>query len=393
MTTLLLAVIYITFISLGLPDTLLGACWPTMYLEFGVPLSYAGIISMTIALGTIISALLSDRMTKAIGVGKITAFSVATTCVALFGFAISHSFLSLFIWAIPYGLGAGGVDAAINNYVALHYESHHMSWLHCMWGLGAATGPYIITYALTHSMGWNGGYLIISILQVALTTVIFISLPLWKKPSEGLNSQLSQSASEDMNQTKAISIKEIVAIPGAIQLLIAFFCYCALEQTAMLWASSYLNLHGGLTPQKAASLAGMFCVGITLGRAANGFIAMKLDDTTLIRGGCVIIGIGAVLMIIPTIPTAIIGFILVGIGCAPVYPCIIHSTPTNFGADKSQALIGVQMACAYIGILIMPPLFGVIANNISISLLPFYLLGILSLLFVMHETMLKKINA
>ena len=296
----------------------------------------------------------------------------------------------LVLWAIPYGLGAGGVDASINNYVALHYSSKHMSWLHCMWGVGASVGPYIMAFAMTGGHGWNMGYRYIGFIQIVLTFILFISTPLWKKnPSSQVNSDESEHI--DTNG-KALTLKEIFSLPGAKEVLITFFCYCALEQTAGLWASSYLALHRGLSEEIAASYAALFYLGITFGRGVSGFITMKLNDTAMIRLGQGIILLGVAAMFLPFGDTfALIGLILVGLGCAPIYPCIIHSTPANFGADCSQALIGVQMAFAYIGTCLMPPVFGLIANHISIALFPVFLLAILVLMYIMHEKMLKKV--
>lgn len=384
MVNLLLSIIYLSFISLGLPDALLGSAWPSMYKEFNVAISYAGIISMIISAGTIISSLQSDRLTKKFGAGKITAFSVAMTAAALFGFSITHSYLFLCVWAIPYGLGAGSVDASLNNYVALHYESKHMSWLHCMWGIGATIGPYIMGYAITNN-NWNAGYRYISIMQIVLTAILFFSLPLWNK-----NDKENKENKEKIN-TKTLSLIEIIKIKGAKEIMICFFCYCALETTTGLWASSYLNIYKGVDIKTAASFGSLFYIGITIGRAISGFITMKLNDNQMIVLGESLILIGIILMIIPTVNTvSLIGFIITGLGCAPIYPSIIHSTPYNFGAENSQAIIGVQMASAYIGTLAMPPLFGYIANHISISLLPFYLILILALMFIMHKLMIKK---
>lgn len=400
MTQLLLAIIYLAFISLGLPDSLLGSAWPTMYQQFGVPISYAGIISMIISAGTIVSSLQSDRLTKKLGTGKVTAISVAATAVALFGFSFSHSFWALCLWAIPYGLGAGSVDASLNNYVALHYESRHMSWLHCMWGVGATAGPYIMGIALSMGQGWNMGYRYIGIIQVVLTAVLVFSLPLWKgrkSPIENLQNaemeQLLENASEKADTTaeKALSLREILKIAGAKEVMLCFFCYCALEQTAGLWASSYLTLHKGVSSETAAIFASLFYIGITVGRAISGFITMKLNDTQIVRLGQSIIVLGIMAMVLPgSNVLALAGLILIGLGCAPIYPCVIHSTPAHFGADKSQAIIGVQMAFAYIGILAMPPLFGVLASRISVALLPCYLFAILVVMVIMHELLTKK---
>ena len=390
MFNLLLAVIYLAFISLGLPDSLLGSVWPTMYQEFNVPVSYAGAIFMIISAGTIFSSLQSDRLTKSFGTGKVTAFSVLMTAIALWGFSISSSYWMLISWAIPYGLGAGSVDASLNNYVALHYKSHHMSWLHCMWGIGASIGPYIMSFALVNGQTWNMGYLYISLIQVALTVIIMLSLPLWKKPFI-INDIQEVDVGNEKN--KALTLKEIVNIPGAKQVMIMFFCYCALEQTAGLWASSYLVLQHGFDLEVATSYGSLFFIGITVGRAISGFITMKLKDKEMIYLGQGIILIGIIIMCLPLgHQVSLIGLVTIGLGCAPIYPCIIHSTPTNFGKNKSQAVIGVQMASAYVGNLLMPPLFGIIANHISVIVFPIYLLLILIIMVVMQIKLNKSVS-
>nr|WP_304084576.1 MFS transporter [Mitsuokella multacida] len=384
MVHLLLAIIYIAFISLGLPDSLLGAAWPVMHEDLGAPLSYAGIISMIIAFGTVVSSLQSDRLTLWLGTGKVTAISVAMTAAALLGFSASSEFWMLCLWAIPYGLGAGGVDAALNNYVALHYRSWHMSWLHCMWGVGAATGPYIMGMALEMGMGWPAGYHIIAVMQVVLTIILFASLPLWKERKDEVQA-------DSGHKRKPHSLREIFWIPGAREILVAFFCYSAVEQTCGLWASSFLNLSKGISAEQAASFGAMFFIGITVGRAINGFFAMRMHDESMIRMGQVLILLGIVTVMLPAgDAVALAGLILIGLGCAPIYPCIIHSTPTHFGKEKSQAIIGVQMAAAYIGTMLMPPLFGILANHLSISLLPIYLLVLLAIMAFMHERFIQK---
>ena len=386
MIHLLLAVIYLSFISLGLPDALLGAAWPSMYPLFGVPVSCAGIVSMIISMGTITSSLFSDRLTRALGPGKVTAISVGITAVALLGFSRCTAFWQLCLWAIPYGLGAGSVDASLNNYVALHYASRHMSWLHCMWGIGAAAGPYIMGYALTGGQGWDAGYRYIAFLQIALTAILLLSLPLWKKRPDARDSSGGRS--------KALSLPQIFRSPGAKEVLITFFCYCALEQTAGLWASSYLVLFRRIPSDTAATYASLFYTGITVGRLISGFLTIKLSDVRMIRLGEGILALGIAALLIPGGKLlALAGLILVGLGCAPVYPCIIHSTPEHFGPENSQALIGVQMACAYTGSLLMPPVFGLIANHISAALLPAFLGLLLLLMAVMHERLLGKCPA
>ena len=386
MFQLLLIIIYLSFISLGLPDSLLGAAWPTMYPQLAVPVSYAGIISLIIAAGTVVSSLQSDRLTRRFGTGRVTAFSVATTAVALYGFSVSSRFWQLCLWAIPYGLGAGSVDASLNNYVALHYKSKHMSWLHCMWGVGASAGPYIMGFVMTHGGSWNGGYRSIALIQIVLTAILFCSLPLWKgRP------QVTDDAGNQV-EAKPLSLRQVLKIRGVKQVLVCFFCYCALEQTTGLWASSYLTLHKGVSPETAAGFASMFFLGITAGRALSGFLTMRLSDVQMIRLGQGLIGGGIVIMLLPLGAAAsLAGFVIIGLGCAPVYPCIIHSTPAHFGADKSQAIIGIQMACAYVGTCLMPPLFGLIANHISVALLPWYLIAILALMIVMHELLIRAV--
>lgn len=384
MIHLLLAVIYASFISLGLPDSLLGSAWPAMYPQLGVPVSYSGIVFMIISVGTIISSLQSDRLTRRLGTGKVTAFSVAMTAAALLGFSVSHEFWQLCLWAVPYGLGAGSVDASLNNYVALHYESRHMSWLHCMWGVGAAAGPYIMGRVITGGGTWNGGYRCIALIQVALTAVLLLSLPLWKGRPQAENAAGAADA-------KSLSVREAVKISGVKNVLICFFCYCALEQTTGLWASSYLTLYKGVPAETAASYASMFFIGITAGRALNGFAAMKLNDVQMVRMGELIIACGVAVMLLPLgAGVSLAGLVIIGLGCAPVYPCLIHATPEHFGADRSQAVIGIQMACAYVGTSLMPPLFGLIAGHITVALLPVYLLVLLALMSVMHEGLIRK---
>lgn len=383
MIQLLLGVIYLAFISLGLPDALLGAAWPSIYPELRVPVSYAGIVSMIIAIGTIVSSLMSDRMILRWGTGKITAASVAMTAAALFGFSISHSFLMLCLWAVPYGLGAGSVDAALNDYVAVHYESRHMSWLHCMWGIGASVGPHIMGQVLAGGGSWNGGYRLVGFLQIGLTAILVFSLPLWKEHS--------QENKENEAVRKPLSLLEIFHISGAKEVMLCFFCYCALEQTTGLWAASYLTLYKGISAEAAAGYAGMFYLGITLGRALSGFITIKLNDTQMVKLGMGIAAAGVLAMLLPgTSLFSIGGLILIGLGCAPIYPSMLHATPSRFGAERSQAIFGVQMASAYVGTCVMPPFFGMLTEVLSTAFLPVYLLAILALMITMFFRMNRR---
>lgn len=380
MVHLLLLIIYLAFISLGLPDSLLGSAWPSMYGQLQVPVSYAGIISMIIAGGTIVSSLFSDKLIRRFGTGLITVVSVFLTALALFGFSLSHSFWLLCLWGIPYGLGAGSVDAALNNFVALHYKSKHMSWLHCFWGIGATAGPYIMGLCLTRGLAWNAGYQTIGLIQVVLILFLILSLPLWK---------IKSSASDaDAACQKSLSLMETLHLPGAKAILTAFFCYCALEATAGLWAGSYLVLKKGASTQAAAKWASLFYLGITLGRFFCGFITDKLGDKTMVRIGQALAALGILLLFLPLgINVTLFGLILVGIGCAPIYPSLLHETPVNFGAHNSQSIMGMQMACAYVGSTFMPPVFGLIAEHINIGFYALYLSVFVIIMFVMVERM------
>lgn len=382
MASLLLPIIYLAFISLGLPDALLGSAWPSMYQQMGAQVSWAGIITMIISACTIISSLASARLNLALGTGKVTAFSVLLTAVALLGFSFSGQFWQLCLWGIPYGLGAGSVDAALNNYVALHYESRHMSWLHCMWGVGASTGPIIMGWALSGA-GWQGGYRIIAVLQIILTAVLLFSLPLWKRPEQALGGEAFTPQQR--------SIPELLRLPGVRQVVTCFFCYSALEATAGIWAASYCTLVRGIDAGTAASWASLFYLGITVGRGICGFLTMKISDQNMIRLGQAIIGLGLVMILLPAGNQVLFaGLITVGLGCAPVYPCIIHETPVNFGRELSMSMTGLQMACAYVGSCLMPPLFGLLGQHISMSLYPWFMAVLLVLMFVMAESLHRK---
>lgn len=414
MYSLLLVIIYIAFISLGLPDSLIGSAWPVMHRDLQVPVSYMGILTMLISGSTILSSLLSDRLTRKFGTGLVTAVSVLLTAAALFGFSACGSFLPLCLWAVPYGLGAGAVDASLNNYVALHYASRHMSWLHCFWGVGCSVSPYIMSFALTVHSNWSLGFRIVSILQAVLTAALFITLPLWKKaltpPSAGGNEAVefhktkkedeaagSAEARDTVNDTmpssKPLTIRQALRLKGVFLVLITFLSYCALEATTGIWASSYLVQHRGIDTETAAMFASLFYLGITFGRFLCGFVADRLGDRMLIRIGTLTALTGAFLILLP-LPVdfpALAGLIIVGLGCAPIYPSIIHSTPANFGRDNSQAIIGIQMASAYLGSTFMPPLFGLLAAHVSIGLYPAYLLLFGALMLFMSERLRKKL--
>lgn len=384
MFTILLVIIYISFISLGLPDALLGSAWPTMYQELQVPMVYAGILSMIIAGGTIISSLLSDKLIKKFGTGVVTIISVCMTAIALFGFSTSNTFMMLCLWAIPYGLGAGSVDTALNNFVALHYKAKHMSWLHCFWGIGATLGPYIMGFCLTNGMKWHSGYYFVFIIQIILTGVLIFSMPLWKK------SHIKTKEKEE--ESKSLSMKELIQIPGAKQALVAFFSYCALESATGLWGSSYMVMERGMSADVAAKGISLFYLGITVGRFLCGFITMKLNDKNMVRFGQGIAVLGVLLLFLSMGNIVLyLAFVLIGMGCAPIYPSLLHATPDHFGKDLSQAIMGMQMACAYVGSTFIPPLVGFMVEHISMKLYLFCLLTIVMLMIVMTEN-LNKIN-
>ena len=376
MYTFLLALIYIAFISLGLPDSLLGSGWPVMHEDLNVPISFMGIISMIISGGTIVSSLFSDKLTRRFGTQVVTVASVFLTAVALLGFSWSGHFVMLMVFAIPYGLGAGAIDAALNNYVALHYTSRHMSWLHCFWGVGTVISPFVMSYSLTTST-WNTGYRLIGLIQMAIGLLLLVTLPVWK-----INRPKAESSSE------AKGLISVLKIKGVPFLLTGFFAYCAAEATAMGWASTYMTEVKGVDAVQAARFASLFYIGLTAGRFLGGFIMNKLGDRRMILLGASVLTCGILILLIPSesllVPLA--GFIITGLGCAPIYPCIIHSTPSNFGAKNSGSIIGIQMSSAYIGSTFMPPLFGLLGNRISFAILPLYLALFVILMVSMTET-------
>lgn len=365
MGSLLLAVIYLVFISLGLPDSLLGSGWPKMQIDFGVPSSYAGYISMTISFMTIISALLSSRLIRKIHTKWIVIISIFLTVFGLFGFSITSQYWMLFLFAVPFGLGAGSIDAAINHYVANHYSSSVMNFLHCFYGVGAVISPCIMSAAL-RTARWNEGYRWTSYIQMGILLVCIISLPLWKKNES--------SSTEDAKDSAGIT--ETLKVPGVLFTLIAFFAYCSGEATCFLWTPSYFaGTHPGLGDDKIAAFGSLIFGGLMLGRLISGFISNKLGDRMLIRMGVLLEMIGILLVSLPlqTYLAAAIGFVVIGTGMGPVYPAIQHMAPANFGKKYSAAVIGLQMASAYIGSMFMPMVFGHIQQAIGIGIMPVYL--------------------
>lgn len=392
MYSLLLAIIYLAFVSLGLPDSLVGSGWPVMHEDLGVPVSFAGIITMIIAGGTIVSSLLSERLTRRFGAGPVTAVSVGLTAGALLGFSVSDAFWMLCLWAIPFGLGAGAVDAALNNYVALHYAARHMNWLHSFWGVGASISPFIMGWALSSGAGWSTGYQVVGLIQVALTAVLLLSLPLWGRAALRRRKDTEENGEEALDDGH-VPLAHALRIPGVPLMLVAFFAYCALESTSFLWASTYLVEHRGVAPETAATFGALFLLGMTGGRFLAGFFADRIGDRPLIRGGFTVVGLGVVMMLLPVGAgndlLALAGLVVAGLGCAPVYPAIIHSTPTNFGRDNSQAIIGIQMAAAYTGSTFAPPLFGVLGSWVGMWLFPLFV-GVLAVLGLLMSERLNR---
>lgn len=366
MISLLLAVIYLVFISLGLPDSLLGSGWPKMQVVFGVPSSYAGYISMTICFMTIISALLSPGMINRFHTKWIVISSIVLTILGLVGFSISHRYEMLFIFAIPYGLGAGAIDASVNHYVASNYSGSVMNFLHCFYGVGAMISPYIMSLALKYAK-WNEGYLWTAFVQTAILTIVIISLPLWKG---------NESEAEEDRQESA-GIRESIKVPGVLLTLIAFFAYCSGEATCFLWTPSYFaGTKSGLSDERIAAFGALIFGGLMLGRLISGFISNIFGDKRLIRLGIILEFIGIFMLFIPTqnYLIAAIGFVIIGTGMGPVYPAIQHMAPTNFGKRYSAAVIGLQMAFAYTGSTFMPMVFGVLQQHIGIGIMPVYLI-------------------
>lgn len=390
MAVLFLTIIYITFISLGLPDALLGVGWPEMYPEFGVPQSFAGIVSMTISLGTIGSSFFSGKLIRRFGTGKLTAFSVLATACTLLGFYAAPHFLWLLLAAVPLGLGAGAVDAGLNDYVARHYQAHHMNWLHSFWGIGALTSPLIMSRVLSQNASWRYGYLIVALIQFALVLVLFLTLPMWRtrEPRISVKEEMSDNPTfEEIRFFKFIQSKKVRAA------LYAFFLYIGVEATVGLWSSSYLIHAKGIDSAKAAIAVSSFFGFIMLGRFVSGFVSMRLTNRQLIQLGQVLIVLGGVLLFFAkSYPLLLLGISLIGFGCAPIYPAMLHDTPQRFGKEVAQQMMGVQMAVSYTGSVVLPPLFGFVAPKIGIETLPIFLIVYGICMFLASESLNRKVD-
>lgn len=404
MYALLLAIIYLAFVSLGLPDSLVGAGWPSMHRDLEVPESFAGLVTMIITMGTIVSSLLSERLTRRLGTGLVTAISVGLTAAALVGFSTSTAFWMLLLWAVPYGLGAGAVDAGLNNYVALHYSSRHMSWLHGCWGVGASISPFIMGHSLSHGDGWGAGFLTVGLIQVVLTVALIVGIPLWRKVNPPASATARQdvdpggsasgSATGSTTGSRPISTLDALRLPGVKLMLIAFFGYCSLETTTILWSSTFLVSTRDFPVATAASFASMFLIGMTVGRFASGIVADKVGDRGMITLGMCVAVAGVVVIALPIDAhvVALVGLVLLGLGSAPVYPAIIHATPANFGDRHSHVVIGIQMAAAYLGSSLMPPVFGLVSAGTGMWIFPFYLLVLAALVIVMSRALNRSVD-
>ena len=375
MATLLLIIIYLAFISLGLPDSMLGAVWPAAYAALGVPVSFAGIASVVATSGTVISSLLSVRVIRRFGTGRVTAVCVLLTASALLGISFSGSFAAILLLALPLGLGGGAIDAALNNYVALNYKASHMSFLHGFWGVGASISPLIVSYYLMQNGNWHGGFRTVSIIQFSLAFVMIATLPLWAKVPHAKQDEL-------IGEPVVVSNRAALKRRGAIYSVLSFFFYCAAEASVGLWAATYFVSVRGVAPSVAAGWGSMFFIGIMGGRMVTGILAMRVKERVLIFAGVVTAALGALLLALP-LPQgfALAGLLLFGLGCAPIFPNLLHITPKRFGRGYSQAVIGLQMASAYIGSSVMPPLVGWIGQTIGFGGFPYYLLACLAALY------------
>lgn len=375
--------IYLSFISLGLPDSLLGSAWPAMNVSLNAPLWGAGLVQMLISFCTIISSLNSAKLIRRFGTGKLTAISVATTALALLGFSLAKNYAFLLLMAVPLGLGAGAVDAGLNNYVALHCEAKHMSWLHCFWGVGTIIGPMILSAVLRVGGSWATGYRAVGLIQCAVSALLFATLGMWKRGN----------IQQEEYGAKALSVWEVLSLPGAKAGMVTFLCYCAVESTLGLWGATYISQVRGVDEATAASFGAMFYIGITVGRAISGFMAMKLLPKQMVRVGQALLALGCIFMMIPAGSTLSgIGLVVCGLGCAPIYPNIIQDTPVNYGTENSQAAIGVQMAFAYVGSTFLPSIFGALAGVGGYGLLPYFAISICVLMAVLFGIQKKIVE-
>lgn len=391
-TMILLMIIYLAFISLGLPDALLGVAWPLVRQEWTMGLDAAGLISIVVTVGTISSSLLSGKLIKRFGEGKITFMSGLLTGIALLGYSVAPSFIWFILLALPLGFGAGSVDTALNHFVATHFKAHHMNWLHSFWGVGATAGPLLMGSIIASTGSWRKGYLFVALIQLFLAAIIFISLPLWKKHAAEQAEQTNQDLEENNNSIS--SSKYIVLRPGVPFALLIFMVYCAGEYAMGLWGASYLIQKRELALETAASWVALYYGGITAGRILAGFISFKLNNKQLITLGVLIAFVGSIFLVANlSNGLSMMAFILIGLGFAPIFPSMVHETPKRFGNKIAQSVIGYQMASAYIGVAVFPPLLGVVMQRSGIGLYPFFILGCVVLLGVLTLLLNKTLKS
>ena len=386
--TALLIIIFITFIGVGLPDSVLGTAWPSIYREFNLPVSLAGYISATVSACTIISSLISSKVINKFGTGVVSAVSTLMTAAALLGYAFSNNAVFFFLLAIPLGLGAGSIDTALNNFVALHYSASKMNFLHCFYGIGVAASPYVMSLALGADDNWRKGYVIIGLIQFGIALIAVLSLPLWKKAKK-------KDGSDNLTPPKTLTLSQLFKMPAVRMSCFAFFSYCALELCAGSWSSTYFVDIKGLTSDKAAQIAMLFYVGLASGRFLSGIVARKVGRWKIIGISTLILFVALILFVLPLpVFVAAVALFFIGLGCGPVFPNLTHLTPQNFGEDISQSVIGVQQASSYAGIMLMPWLFGILAQTVSTVVFPYYLLFLFVLfaltLFMLQKAVIKK---
>ena len=375
MATILLLIIYIAFIGLGIPDSLFGTAWPAIYTELGLPVSSASCVTLLISGGTVVSSLLSAKLIRRLGTGKVTALSTAVTAFALLGFSLSGGLVWLCLFAVPLGLGAGAVDTALNNYVALHYKAIHMNFLHCFYGIGVSLSPGLMAVALSGSSGWRGGYRLMFFIQLAIAVILTATLPLWKRAHGSEQGPLQEENS------RPAGLLSLLKRPAVRAVLLIFIGSCALEYTCGVWGSTFLVQARGMPASAAAGLVTLYYVGMAVGRFLSGLLSRRLTSWTIIGIGQILTLAAVVLLCLPLPPEAAgAGLCLVGLGNGPLFPNLLHLTPQNFGRELSQPVMSLQMAASYIGILAMPPLFGLLAQQVGAWLMPWFLLAMFGIM-------------
>ena len=369
MATLLLAVIYTAFIGLGIPDSLFGTAWPAIYREFSLPISFASFVTVTTSCGTVFSSLMSSQVIRRFGTARVSAFSTALTAVALLGFSFSGSFWLLILCAIPLGLGAGAIDTALNNYVALHYSATHMSFLHCFYGVGVSLSPYVLSLVISGPQGWRGGYRTAFAMQLVIALLLFLTLPLWKKV-QGVRTD-GESGEEKIN---ALPVRKVLKLPGVKGMCLLFVASVGIEVTAGSWGATFLVESKGVTEDRAAWYVMFYYIGMAVGRFLSGVLAAKLHSWQIIRLGMVVLGVALVVLLLPVPPVwSAVGLFLVGLGNGPMFPNYNYLAPESFGPEVSQSVIGTQMAFSYIGVMLVPTVFGVLGQVVTVALFPAYL--------------------